>query len=198
MRFMNKFTVLKNDEQSPYHYVEGVVYTPLQVDSHGDTISPYDVETMAHDFVANGFVKQIDTQHDNVLNGAEVVESFIARKDDPDYPEGSWVLKVRMTEDNPIWEEIKKGTFNGFSLQAFAKRLPQTVLVDIARIAVGETELNSDVEDTPVHKHEFYVELDSNGKVTLAATSETFAHTHAITTLTATEKSGGHSHRFFI
>lgn len=195
---MAKFTVLKSDEKSPYHYVEGVVYTPMAVDAHGDAILPFDVEMMAHDFVANGFVNKIDTQHDNVLNGAEVVESFIARKDDPDYHEGSWVLKVRMTEDNPIWTEIKKGTFNGFSLQAFAKRVPQKVMVDLVRIANGETESNLDPEDTPVHTHEFYLELNSEGKVTLGATSEVNGHTHQILTLTATEKSGEHSHRFFI
>lgn len=195
---MHNYKILKSDEKSPYHYVEGVVYTPLAVDSHGDTATRDDVEKMAHDFVANGFVKQIDTQHDNVLNGAEVVESFIARKDDPDYPEGSWILKVRMTEENPIWEEIKKGTFNGFSLQAWAKRVPQTVLVDIVKIALGDTEANLELEDMPPHSHEYYVELNSEGRVTLGATSETLGHTHAITTLTATEKSGGHSHRFFI
>lgn len=188
---------LKTKSDSTFHYATGVVYTPLAVDTDMESMTEHDVRKMAHDFIASGLVNKIDTQHDNVLNGCEVVESFIARKDDPDFPEGSWVLTIRMKEDSPIWEKICKGELNGYSVEMFVTKVPKRVMVDLVKIATGATEANS-AEDVPDHSHEFYCDFDSNGKITFGVTDEVLGHKHSILTTVTTEASLGHAHRYFV
>lgn len=180
----------------PDHYVYGVVYAPLQVDTDWETITSEDIKKMAHDFIASGKVSNIDLQHNNQLTGARVVESFIARRGDPDYPEGAWVLGVRVPE-GPLWEAIKTGKINGFSVEMLATKVPKVVTVDIAKIAMGMTEENTDDIVAP-HRHEFYVEFDSQGNVIFGVTDEVNGHAHSIIATVRTEVSQGHSHRFFV
>lgn len=180
----------------PDHYVYGVVYAPLQVDTDWETITSEDIRNMAHDFIASGKVANIDLQHNHQLTGAKVVESFIARKGDPDYPEGAWVLGVRVPE-GPLWEAIKAGKINGFSVEMLALKVPKVVPVDLAKIAVGTTEENTDGNIAP-HQHEFYVEFDSNGQIILGITDEILGHQHDIIATVRTEVSQGHTHRFFV
>ena len=180
-----------------YHYVYGVVYAPLEVDTDWETITPDDLKRMAHEFLASGKVDCIDLQHNRMPTDARVVESFIARKGDPDYPEGSWVLGVRVPE-GPLWEAIKAGKINGFSVDMSALKVPKKVAVDIARIALGKTELNVDDEVLPAHTHEYYVEFASDGTVLFGVTDTVFDHSHTIVGTVRTEESLGHVHRYFV
>lgn len=180
-----------------WHYVYGAVYAPLEVDTDWETITPEDLKKMAHEFIAQGKVLNIDWQHNRIPTGAEVVESFIARKGDPDYPEGAWVLGVRVPE-GPLWEEIRKGRINGFSVDMSVLKVPKRVAVDIARIALGVTEENVNGDEVPRHRHEFYVEFDSQGRVVLGTTETVQGHRHEIISTVRTEETDGHSHRFFV
>lgn len=179
------------------HYVQGVVYQPLSVDSHGETFTVADVQKMAYDFVSKGMSKQIDLMHNGVLCGAEVVESFIARRGDPDYPENSWVMTVRLDE-GPLWDAIKAGELNGFSLEAWVYKVAQTVLVDAVKIALGDTELNNDPLVIEHHQHEFYVEFSDVGRVSYGVTNEVLGHIHQIIATSVTEFSDEHNHRWSI
>src|SRR5690606_23799098 len=85
--------------------VYGEVYAPGQVDSHGDFMTAKTIEAMAQRFLKSGLVKNIDTEHDLQQNGSEVVESFIARKGDPDFAEGAWVLGVHVS-DPQLWAKV--------------------------------------------------------------------------------------------
>lgn len=189
--------VLKTSSDSRWHYVEGVVYQPLAIDTDWETMTADDVQKMAHDFIASGKVEAIDTQHNRQTSGAEVVESFIARKGDPDYPEGSWVLKCRM-EDGPLWESIKSGELNGYSFDAFVSKVPKQVVVDMVKVASGDSEDNTDTSEVPAHKHEYYVEFDSKGRVVVGVTDEVLGHTHRISGTVVTDEADGHTHRFFV
>lgn len=191
-----QFKVSKTSDDPIYHYAEGVVYAPNELDSDAQYMGAEDIQKMAHDFIASGHVLQIDTNHDNYLNGCEVVESFIARKDDPDYPENAWVMKIRMTEDSPVWEAIKRGELNGYSVEMYVNILPETVLVDMVKLEIGETEVNG-TDDLPDHTHEFYVEFNEKGRIIFGKTSEEHGHSHIIFTTTATEMEADHAHRWF-
>lgn len=179
------------------HYVYGVVYSPLQVDSDWESMTASDIRKMAHDFIASGKAGQIDMYHETVPCGAEVVESFIARKDDPDFPEGAWVLGVRV-EEGPVWDLIRKGELNGFSVDAFVSKVPKKVMVDLVQICMGDTELNVDIENVRPHTHQFYVEFDSQGRVSAGYTDEVEGHTHLIYGTVVTESADGHNHRFTV
>ncbi len=188
---------MEKRERPRYHYVYGVVYAPLEVDTDWETITPEDVRKMAHEFLASGKVTRIDWQHNRQETGAEVVESFIARPGDPDYPEGAWVLGVRIPE-GPVWEAVKAGKINGFSVDMSAVKVPKRVAVDIARIALGSTEENVNGDEVPPHRHEYYVEFDSEGNVVFGTTSEEMGHVHRIAATVRTEEARGHVHRYFV
>ena len=192
-----KVRIAKSESSGEQHYVYGVVYAPLQVDTDWETMCAEDICKMAHDFVAKGRVEQIDIMHDSQPCGAEVVESFIARKGDLDYPEGAWVLGVRLP-DGPIWEAVKSGKLNGFSFGGVAKMVPKTVLVDLVKIGSGDTESNTDIEIMPAHTHEYYVEFGENGRVVFGTTSEVMGHVHKISGTVVTDPELEHSHRYFV
>lgn len=183
-------------EEGTDHYVYGVVYVPEMIDTDGETMTAQDVKKMAHDFLASGRVKNIDLQHNGKRTGAEVVESFIARAGDPDYPEGAWVLGVRI-KDGPLWEAVKRGEINGFSFAGKVNRVVvQGVTVAKARVVIGMTEENTD--GPPPHTHSFYVEFDEDGQVVMGMTDEVQGHVHAILAPVVTEEAEDHAHRFFV
>ena len=189
--------VMKTYSFGEYHYVFGEVYAPLQVDTDGEAMAAGDIQKMAHDFIAAGMVNAIDREHNHIECGAEVVESFIARKGDPDYSEGAWVLGVRM-KDGPVWEAVKSGDINGFSVDALVKKTTQRVLVELAKIASGDTALSTEEEMLPSHQHTFYVEFGEDGRVKFGKTDDVLGHTHNILSTVTTEKAIGHSHRYFV
>jgi len=180
------------------HYVEGVVYAPNILDTDGETMLAADIKKMAHDFIASGKVLNIDTGHDNIINGCEVVESFIAKSDDPTYPEGAWVLGIRVDEENPTWEMISKGELNGFSVQMRVNKVAKKVITEVAKIFFGDTEDSVSADEVPVHKHSIYVEFNADGTVGMAVCEKAYEHTHDILTTTATATKLSHSHRFFV
>jgi hypothetical protein len=103
--------------------VEGVVYEPWVIDSHGDWMHPDDIEKAAHDFMRHGRQGNIDAEHDeNVLERCEAVESFLAPAGHPHYTEGAWVVKTHIRAEE-IWKAVLDGTFNGYSMAGRATRL---------------------------------------------------------------------------
>lgn len=114
--------VFKTYTAGEFHYVFGEVYAPDIVDTDGESMTAEDIRKMAHDFIATGKVKELDTNHNHKICGAEVVESFIARSGDPDFAEGAWVLGVRMP-DGPLWEMVKSGEINSFSVDTLVTKV---------------------------------------------------------------------------
>lgn len=115
-----KATILKSDEEK--QFVLGVVLEPLEVDQQEDIMIPEDIEETAHDFLANHRV--VGFRHKDKAD-AVVVESYIApvdfQLDDELVKKGSWLLGV-IVEDVGIWEKIKAGEINGFSVGGFGER----------------------------------------------------------------------------
>ena len=101
-----------NDEQQ---IVYGEVYKPDCRDSDGNWMSRSTIEKMAYDFMRDLKNNQVDKNHDGQAGKGAVVESFIVRKGDPDFTEGSWVVGVHVP-DKAMWEQIKKGELTGFSI----------------------------------------------------------------------------------
>jgi hypothetical protein len=178
-----------NDEKQ---IVYGEVYAPLALDTYGEFMTVEDIEVMAHRFMLLDLRTVIDTQHDEVPNGSYPVESFIAREGDPDYVAGSWVLGVKVPDPN-VWQKVKNGELNGFSFQCLVK--PTSVDVEYATIRdhVGETELHAD------HEHVLFVQLDEIGNVLGGRTAKAAdGHFHEISRASVTDRTAGHSHRFFL
>lgn len=173
--------------------VFGQVYQPNKIDGKGWYMDPDEVEKMAHRFMKLGDLRNaIDTNHDNIPNGCYPVQSFIARKGDPDYAEGSWVLGVKITS-NEIWDAIVKGEINAFSMEIYVKRVPALVEYEVTPNQVGEVEPGEDG-----HTHLFFAQIDENGRVIKGRTSENAGHYHEITVNSVTEEKDKHAHRYFV
>lgn len=100
--------------------VYGEVLAPDMVDGQGDVVSAPEIEAAAHRFLSGGGV--VGGMHREFSGVGEVVESFIARGDDPDFTPGAWVLGVRLAP--AAWERVRRGEWTGFSVGGRAVRTP--------------------------------------------------------------------------
>lgn len=168
------------------------VYVPDVPDTDADFMDAEGIQDMAYKFMKDMNLRHIDVQHDNALvDGACVVESFIARKGDPDFIEGAWVVGIHIPDDT-TWEQIKKGELNGFSMEALVSRTSTVLEIEVPPVIRGIT---SKADDD--HGHEFFVTYDPDGNLVGGRTSTAEdGHYHEIRKGTITEISNNHHHLF--
>jgi hypothetical protein len=174
------------------HLVFAEVYAPNRPDSDGEFMDPDTIKKMAYEFMKTlepG--KVIDHRHSNeIVNGARVVESFIARKEDPDgFIEGAWVIGLHI-DNEEMWKQIKKGEINGFSIEALVHKKVVPIEIEMPPVISGKTQKSED------HIHTFYVGYDENGKFIGGKTNVVNGHAHVIKRGTLTEEAEGHTHKF--
>lgn len=183
-------TIICKGDKPDQQLVYGEVYAPNKPDAQGEFMRAPEIEAMAHEFVRKGRMSQIDVMHDNrVVPGLCIVESFIARKGDPDFLEGAWVIGMHVP-DTGLWEKIKKGEINGFSMEAMVSRHEQEFSVEVPPVVTGMTSKSED------HEHQYYVSYDDNGAFRGGTTNLVNGHTHQIVAGTHTQTVNGHNHRF--
>lgn len=193
-------TVKKIDEEQRIVWAE--VYIPDILDSHGDFMTPSEIEKMAHDFLASGKVGEVDVNHDNdVTRGNVLVESFIARDDDTLFLPGAWVAAVHCPDDE-MWERVKSGEINGFSMQAKVFMRPKEIEIDVPPEVRGVTmKAEGTDEGSTLHEHEYMVGFGEDGAFQGGETlPDATGHIHRIKRGTVTEggPKDGHTHRFSV
>jgi hypothetical protein len=162
--------IKKSDAELQICWAE--VWVPGIPDVFGDVMSADEVRGMAHRFMRSGRLGAVDLEHDNLIRSAHVVESFIARDNDPDFIPGSWVVGVHV-EDPNLWAMIKAGEINGFSMEAWAYRQP----VEIA-LEIPEGGVSGWTEEREGHQHRFLVLFDDEGRFVGGSTDEVDGHRH--------------------
>lgn len=168
------------------------VLVPDVVNNYGDIYTEEAIAEFAYEFARQGY--GIDVDHDNEdINGtgAYVVESFLVRAGDPDFIKGSWVIGVKVV-DEELWEGILSGSINGFSYEAMVTMVPVTFTGVSGRQVSGTT--SEDPSDG--HSHTYVVFLDAFNNPISGATSENADHSHTIVSHTTTEVVNGHNHRY--
>jgi hypothetical protein len=185
--------VVKSQEEQ---IVMGPVYVPDSIDSHGESMTAESLKEMAYEFLMTGKVQKIDIQHNFEESGCKVVESFIVRKGDPDFKEGTWVLGVKIT-DTDTWEKVKKGELNGFSFAGPVLKETRKVLVEVTESVKGMTEMST-IDSVPSHFHDFFLKFNDDGMIKDGKTSENMGHWHVIRASDSTEKELDHAHRIKI
>ena len=183
-------TVKKVDDELQIVYSE--VYAPNLPDSQGDFMTKVGVRKMAHNFMAQQNLQAVDTMHDNEENGSIVVESFIARDDDPIFLPGAWVVGIHIP-DPEIWQEVKKGNLNGFSMEAMVAVEEVILDVDFPPEVTTQT-----IEDESGHQHTLTVKFDADGQFLGGETNTVDGHKHTIKRMTHVEEAEGHKHRMFL
>ena len=106
--------------------ITGVALEPDTVDAHKDTIPANVILDAAEDFLANINLKTtMGLMHKDLNPPLELVQSFVVSDSDITInnvivKRGSWVVTVRVNSDD-IWQQIKDGKLNGFSIGGTAK-----------------------------------------------------------------------------
>lgn len=184
---------VKIEKTDPIHkVVKGIVYTANDVDTDGETMSIEDVQKSCWNFLAQRKEKNIDIQHDWQESGCFVVESYMTEKNDPNFPENSWIMAVKCTDE--IFDKVENGDLNGFSFGGYSQKFVQRVMLEVAKQIVGETYENLNKDVIPAHQHTFIMWFDNDGKIVKGHTDTIMDHSHTISYGTSTDKELGHSH----
>lgn len=183
--------LFKKDDQGFERLVFAEVLIPEALNTYGDFHTRESVREFAYGFMLNGF--GIDMNHDNIdlSDDVHVVESFIARDNDPDFIPGSWVVGMHIANDE-LWNAVLSGDVNGYSYEAFVRKFDVEVTVPDERIKYGETE----PDPLDGHVHGFYVILDDADRPLLGGTTVANNHSHTISSHTFTDSAYGHTHIF--
>lgn len=175
--------------------VTGQVYAPDCIDAHGHFMTSKELKRVAHQFMVDGLITSIDVQHNNATIPATIVESFIARKGDPDFEEGAWVATTKI-DDPVVWAAVKNGQINGYSFEILTYRKDMEVEFEYSTWYYGFT----DPDPHDKHDHPFMVRLDDNGEIVWGATGigSDGSPAHPITRSNITEAVGGKTHRIHL
>ncbi len=179
--------VKKSDDE--LQIVWGEVYVPDIPDTQDEFMSAREIEKLAHKFMMDGLtVGAVDVEHDgDIRQSCFVVESFIARKDDPDFIEGAWVAAVKIC-DSELWEAVKSGELNGFSMKASVFTTDREVELEIPDRIEGLTQIASDGQD---HRHTYVVKFDAEGEFLGGYTNVVNGHKHTIRRRSISQKAEG-------
>lgn len=75
------------------------------------------IKEIAEKFISKNGMK-FNLQHTDKVAHLNIVESYFAKEPNTfGVPEGSWIITAKV-KDVDVWESIKEGKFNGFSLEA--------------------------------------------------------------------------------
>ncbi len=181
--------IRKIDEEQ--RIIMGEVYSPDLPDSQGEFMNAMEIQKMAHSFLQRFQQGKVDTNHNHDLVDAVVVESFIAQKGQDLYIPGSWVVGMHIV-DPILWEAVKSGEYNGFSLDALVHKTPVEVEIELPEQVNITTQPAKDG-----HVHTAVLKFDmKTGKLMAGQTDEVNGHRHEITKGTLTDDAEGHAHRY--
>lgn len=105
------------------------------------------IKKLQQKFMLEKLLDKTNIEHGRkFLNGVSVVESWIV--DDPakdkqqvfgmDYPKGTWMVSMKI-EDDAIWQKVKEGKLNGFSVQGY--------FLEKAKFSTDNTKILDEIKD---------------------------------------------------
>jgi hypothetical protein len=123
---IRRFTFAKTDEVKKKVY--GIVYSPDQVDAHGDFMTAAEIEKAQELFMKSLTTSnKTDVQHDNKpLGDVFMCETWIVKSGDPLFPEevGAWAYAVKVNNEE-VWNKVVSGELTGFSMYGTAERIEE-------------------------------------------------------------------------
>lgn len=169
------------------------VYTPLVPDSQGDFMTAEEIEKTAYNFMRGMRQYNVDTEHNLQKNDTVVIESFIARKGDPEFNAGAWVVGMHVLSPQ-VWDKVEKGELNAVSMYGSGSRDDAIIELEIPDDGI----VKGDTHGSDGHQHVFFLQFDQNGKMVKGETDEVAGHRHVIKGGTITEIAAGHRHRYSV
>lgn len=88
--------------------------------------SPDTIEKLSRKFMKQKLTDQITLEHGNKTSGIYMIESWIVEHPTKDksnlygftLPRGTWFALYSVADNPKVWERVKSGEFNGFSIEA--------------------------------------------------------------------------------
>lgn len=141
---VQKFQIVSEDKRiisGPIMLADSPIYR--RDDVYGEYYVAFSKETIAkivQKFFKKGYQNNINLEHsqDFQVEGVTLFESFISDKERgimpmkgfEDAPWGSWFGSM-FVDNEGVWNEIKNGTFKGFSVEGIFNYLPKTSKEDV-------------------------------------------------------------------
>lgn len=121
--------IYRNDKQLGEHFVK---------------FKPEVIWQIRNKFFKNGFNVNTNVQHETMVEGAILVDSFIVHSTDPRFPkvpeilakqkvnDGSWVGSYYI-ENDQLWQDCKNGIFTGFSVEGYFDKVEAKVRTGMSK-----------------------------------------------------------------
>ena len=156
------------------------VYAANKIDTDDEMMVQWDITNAAHEFLTKKDLDSVmDTNHDGIPNGCVPVESFVARKGDPDFQEGEWVVASKLTPE--MAQKYDDGEVNGYSFEGIVFKVDAEVDLKFYRDNITVTSKSQE------HDHIIYVIKDAvTGKISKGITDVVDGHYHEANKGTAT------------
>lgn len=118
--------VLEPNDGGPIETVADEGMAPFDPDTQEDVYSAADIEKTQNLFMAA--YQNIGLMHTELINGdVEILQSYLApidfEVDGVQVRKGSWLLALRIKSDQ-VWDDIKAGKLNAYSIGGDARRVP--------------------------------------------------------------------------
>jgi hypothetical protein len=116
--------IIKSDEEKRLVY--GIVYSPNQIDAHGDFATADEIEKAMELFMKASNTNAIDTQHNlQIAENCFIRECWIVKENDAVFPDeiGAWAVCIKV-DNEYVWEKVKSGEYTGLSMYGFANKVP--------------------------------------------------------------------------
>jgi regulator of replication initiation timing len=135
--YVQTLLIQKTDEEKKIVY--GIVYTPNEIDAHGDFATEAEIEKACYGFMKKSKTNSIDTQHDlDTDKNCFVGESWIVKSNDSLFPDetGAWAVGVKI-ENDEIWKSVISGEITGISMYGYAEKVAKEEKSDDEKIEKG-------------------------------------------------------------
>lgn len=115
-----------------------------QLGEHWVKFSPEVIWQIRNKFFKYGFNTNTNVQHQTMVDGAILVDSFIVHSTDPRFPkvpeilakqkvnDGSWVGSYHI-ENEQLWQDCKNGIFTGFSVEGYFDKVEAKVRTGMSK-----------------------------------------------------------------
>lgn len=114
------------------------------------------VEKLAFDYVQSGRMHSFTTQHKDETDKIAIIESWVKTSDNDksrdlglDCPVGTWFVGAKI-EDEEIWQNIKEGKMNGFSIESFLNM--DEILLSKNNYNMQESTKNTKMESVEINE----------------------------------------------
>ncbi len=103
--------------------------------------TPETIEKVARKFMKNKFGDQVTLEHGNKTSNVYMVESWIVEHPTKDksnlygftLPKGSWFALYSVAENPKVWERVKSGEFNGFSIEGLFEHKKSDIKLNLEK-----------------------------------------------------------------